>query len=175
MSSIIETDRDDNGRWKELIMGTRITGAILLLLTIAAAPAEVKANTGTVTEVMSGDLVRFGDFVARLTGITAPTRGTKTGDAIFDFTKREVEGKLVRLFTWTIDNTAAGIVYDEDGRAFVQIFYGKGMSTSLNEILIKKGYAKVDRDRLPADLAHYLDLEKVARDKGIGIWAEGSD
>jgi endonuclease YncB( thermonuclease family) len=147
-------------------------------LLVVCAPDAARGNTGTVEEVLSGDVVRFGEsFVARLVGITVPPRDTAMGYRIYDFTKRELEGKLVKLFTWTTDNTAAGIVWDEEGRAFVQIYYGKvyygkGLETSFNELLLKKGYARVDMEYLPEDLEYYLELEKEAREKGLGIWAE---
>ena len=141
------------------------------LLLYAAGPAL--GNTGTVDEVLGGDIVRIGEsFVARLTGIKAPPRSEIMGYKIYDFTKRELEGKVVKLFTWTTDNTAAGIVRDENDYPFVQIYYGKGLETSINELLLKKGFARVDREYLPDDLKHYLELEKEAREKGLGIWAE---
>ncbi len=140
---------------------------------ILAAGTSAHGNVLTIDEVLSGDLVRIGEsFFARLTGISAPPRNEVMGYKIYDFTKRELEGKKVKVFTWTLDNTAAGIVHDEEGRAFVQIYYGKGMATSFNEVLLKKGYARVDTERLPEDLRHYLDLEREAREKGLGIWAE---
>ncbi len=145
--------------------------AIVALL-VVMAPDLVFSNTRTVDEVLGGDLVRIGDsFIARLTGITVPPRNEIMGYKIYDFTKRELEGKVVKLFTWTTDNTAAGIVRDKNDRAFVQIYYGKGMETSINELLLKKGYARVDREYLPDDLEYYLELEKEARGKGLGIWA----
>ena len=132
--------------------------AVLLLVVCAAGP--VQGNTGTVDEVLSGDLVRIGDsFIARLAGIKAPPRN-------------EVMGYQIKLFTWTTDNTAAGIVYDEEDHAFVQIYYSKGMETSLNEVLLEKGYARVDKEYLPDELKYYLELEKEAREKGLGIWAD---
>jgi endonuclease YncB( thermonuclease family) len=79
----------------------------------------------------------------------------------------------VKLFTWTTDNTAAGIVHDEEGHAFVQIFYGKNNAVSFNEVLLKKGYARVDPKYLPDDLGYYVDLEKEARTKGLGLWKAG--
>jgi endonuclease YncB( thermonuclease family) len=48
----------------------------------------------------------------------------------------------------------------------------KDESVSFNEILLKKGYARVDREYLPDNLKHYLDLEKEAQEKGLGIWKE---
>jgi endonuclease YncB( thermonuclease family) len=136
-----------------------------------AAALAAAGNVLVIDEVVSGDIVRIGDaFVARLTGIRAPGREEPLGREIYDFTKREIEGRAVKVVTWTTDNTAAGIVHDEEGRAFIQVFYGRGNTLSFNELLLKKGYARVDRDYLPDDLKHFLDLEQEARIKGLGIW-----
>jgi len=95
------------------------------------------------------------------------------GYKIYDFTKRELEGKVVKLFTWTTDNTASGIVRNEENQAFVQIYCGKGFAVNFNELLLKRGYARVNKKYLPQELEHYLELEKEARVKKLGIWAEG--
>ena len=154
-------------------MFSRKLAIVLLVVLTACMTEQAFCNTGTIDEVLSGDLVRIGEsFVARLTGIKAPPRNEIMGYQIYDFTKREIEGKKIKLFTWTTDNTAAGIVRDEEDRAFVQIYYGKGMKTSFNELLLKKGYARVDTAYLPDELHHYLELEKEAREKGLGIWAD---
>jgi endonuclease YncB( thermonuclease family) len=143
-----------------------LIGAAVLTAVLAAT-----ANIRVIDEVLSGDVVRVGDsFVARLAGLRAPDRKEPLGQEVFEFTKREIEGRAVKLFTWTTDNTAAGIVHDEEGHAFVQIFYGKNNAVSFNEVLLKKGYARVDPKYLPDDLKHFLDLEKEARAKGLGIW-----
>jgi endonuclease YncB( thermonuclease family) len=144
---------------------------ITVFLLMFLLPISALSNTGVVKKVLSGDLVQIGDtFVARLTGIKAPPQDETLGYKIYDFTKRELEGKTVKLFTWTTDNTAAGIVHDENGYPFVEIEYWKGKSLSFNEVLLKKGYARVDRKYLPDNLKHYLDFEKEAREKGLGIW-----
>jgi endonuclease YncB( thermonuclease family) len=144
---------------------------ISVVLLILALPISALSNTGVVKKVLSGDRVQIGDtFIARLTGITVPPRDETFGYKIYDFTKRELEGKTVKLFTWTTDNTAAGIVHDKNGYPFVEIEYWKGESLSFNEVLLKKGYARVDQKYLPENLNHYLDLEKEAREKGLGIW-----
>ncbi len=138
---------------------------------VLAVVGSAAGHTGVVKRVLSGDLVQFGDtFVARLTGIACPPREEQIGYEIYDFTKRQLEGQTVALFMWTTDNTAAGIVHDGKGYPFVQIYYGKGASVSFNELLLKKGYARVDPKYLPDDLKHYLDLEKEAWEKGLGIW-----
>ncbi len=145
-----------------------------VLAALAAFVLSAGANVGTVTKVLGGDLVRFGDtFVARLVGIKAPEIDEPLGREVYEFTKRELEGKTVKLVTWTTDNTAAGIVYDDKGHAFVQIFYGKDRAVSFNEVLLKKGYARVDPKYLPDGLKHYDALEKEAREKGLGIWKAG--
>ena len=146
---------------------------IFIILLILAIPIPAPGNTGVIKKVLSGDLIQIGDsFIARFTGITAPPRNNVLGDKIYDFAKRELEGQLVKIFTWTLDNTREGIVYDEKGHAFVQIYYGKGLSVSFNEILLKKGYARVDHKYLPEDLKHYIGLEKEPREKGLGVWAK---
>jgi len=146
----------------------RLISAFLLTLLF---PISALPNTGVVKKVLSGDLVQIGDtFIARLTGIKAPLRDETLGYRIFDFTKRELEGKTVKFSTWTTDNTAAGIVHDENGYPFVEIEYGPGESLIFNEVLLKKGYARVDKKHLPDNIKHYLDLEREAREKGVGIW-----
>ena len=146
-----------------------LTCVALLLL---AAPAAGGGNTGTVTKVLEGDLVRIGDsFVTRLTGVAAPDTNDALGAEVLAFTRKELEGKLVKLFTWTTDNTAAGIVRDAEGHASIQIQYGEEFAVSFNELLLEKGFARVDEERLPEDLAkRYRELEKAARAKGLGIW-----
>lgn len=142
-----------------------------VLAALLAVAVSAAGNIGTVTKVRSGDLVQFGDtFIARLTGIKAPERNEPLGPEVFAFTRKELEGKTVKLVTWTTDNTAAGIVYDDQGHAFVQVYYGKDRTVCFNEVLLKKGYARVDPKVLPDDLKHYLDLEKEAREKRLGIW-----
>ena len=78
----------------------------------------------------------------------------------------------MKILTWTKNNTKAGIVNDEKGYPFVEIVYGKDWSLNFNEVLLKKGYARVDHKYLPEHLKHYIDLEKKAREKGLGIWKE---
>jgi endonuclease YncB( thermonuclease family) len=147
---------------------------VLMMVFMAAAASPARGNTGVVRKVLRGDLIQIGDsFVARLTGISAPSRNEELGLEIYEFTKRELEGRSVKLFTWTRDNTAAGIVYDGRGYPFVQVFYGESLSTSFNEVLLKKGYARIDLDYLPEELNHYIGLEREARDSRLGIWRSG--
>ena len=123
-------------------------------------------------EAIDGGTIRIGEsFVAGFTGLAVPDTTTSIGRMIRNFTKAELEGQLVKFFTWTTDNTAAGIVRDENTLPFVQIYYGKKISTSFNEVLLKMGYARVGKKYLPNDLKHYLDLEGTVRKDELGIWA----
>jgi endonuclease YncB( thermonuclease family) len=149
---------------------------LVSIISIAAVPAS--ANTLIVAEVHSGDLVEFeGGFTVHLTGIAAPDRQTQIGWEAFDFTKRRLEGKRVAVFTWTTDNTAAGIVFGDDGLAFAKIVYGnglsndKGASTDIAAELLERGFARVDPDHLPEGYEHYREIERRARDQKLGIWA----
>lgn len=157
-------------------MSKPIKRRLLIVAAVLAAAISAAANIGVVKKVLSGDIVQVGDtFVARLTGLRAPQLDEPLGREIYDFTRTELEGKTVKLVTWTTDDTAAGIVYDELGFPFVRIYPGqayrdKGAELCFNEVMLKKGYARVDLKYLPDDLKHYLELEKEAREKGLGIW-----
>jgi endonuclease YncB( thermonuclease family) len=163
-------------RLKEARMSKSLRRRMLIAAAVFAVVLTAAANTGVVKKVLSGDIVQFGDaFIARLTGLRAPRLGEPLGREVYEFTLKELEGKQVQLATWTTDNTAAGIVHDEEGFPFVLIRYGqfsreRGFELCFNEVLLKKGYARVDLKYLPDDLKHYLDLEKEAREKGLGIW-----
>jgi hypothetical protein len=144
---------------------------------LALFPVLVQGNTLVVKDVEAGGIVVFGDdFTARLTGLQVPGMDHRLGLKIWDFIKREIHGKTVKVFTWTKDNTAAGIVHDDDGYPFVTIVYGEGIGhekgggMELNLLLLQKGYARVDDAWLPEDKQHYREAEKEARENGIGIW-----
>jgi endonuclease YncB( thermonuclease family) len=145
---------------------------LTLLVTFALMSAgSAAANTLVVAEVHAGDLVEFeGGFTVHLTGVVVPGRTTRIGRQAFDFTKRRLEGKRVAVFTWTTDNTAAGIVFGTDGLASAKILYGRDLAHDIAAELLERGFAEVDPDRLPAGCDHYLEIERRARDRKIGIW-----
>jgi len=155
---------------------------LILLVALLSMPAgQAAANTLVVAEVHAGDLVEFeGGFTVHLTGIEVPGCSTEIGRKAFDYTKGLLEGKLVAVFTWTTDNTAAGIVRGEDGLAFAKIMYSvgllndKGVSADIAAELLEHGFAKVNSDRLPEDFGHYREIERRARDQKVGIWANPS-
>ena len=139
-------------------------------------PLTCLANTLVITKVNPGGIIVCGeDFKARLKGVDVPDLDEKLGEEIFLFCKQELEGKKVAAFTYTLDNTAAGIVYDKDGYAFMKIGCGKDFSTDFSALLLQKGYAKIDTRFPIPELESYRQLEKEARDKKIGIWADADD
>jgi len=148
---------------------------ITLVALLSTLPSPAAANTLVVTAVHAGDLVEFeGGFTVHLTGVVVPGRTTQIGWEAFDFTKRRLEGKRVAVFTWTTDNAAAGIVLGEDGLAYAKISYGKDLSIDIAAELLERGYARVDPGHLPEGYDHYREIERRAKEKELGIWAEGS-
>jgi len=146
---------------------------LAFLFALMLAPVLVHANTLVVREIRSGGVIVFSDsFQPRLTGLVVPGVDHRLGLAIRNFIKESIGGQRVSVFTWTTDNTAAGIVHDEDGRPFVQIVYGTECDLKLNEILLKKGYAQVDKEFLPEDCHHFIEIEMSAQAKRLGIWAD---
>jgi endonuclease YncB( thermonuclease family) len=154
---------------------------LIALIAILIIPVISRANTLVIKTVHSGDLIEFeGGFIVRLTGIKVPDKSTELGYKFYKFTKSELEGKIVKVFTYTTNNMASGIVYDEEGYPFAMIIYGKSMnsndwSKNFNELLLKKGYAKVDEEYLPDELKYFKDIERKARRKKIGIWKNESE
>lgn len=130
-------------------------------------------NTLTVIKVEAGDLIVLGEgWRTRLTGISSPGPDHPIGYRAFDFTKRHVEGAVVKVFTWTTDNTAAGIVRDEQGLPRATILFARNWSRDLAEALLTEGLARVDQSMLPKDCEHYLAIEAEARRQGVGLWAD---
>lgn len=166
-------------------MRQQVTTALVSLFYIMLMTSIALANTATIDKVVSGDRVKIkGWEIVRLTGIIAPGLDEDFGKEACQFARRELEGKLVVISTYTINNTAEGIVRDEEGLCLVNIKYGgdisgKGESNEsgnvpldFNALMLEKGFARVDHAYLPDFLKHYLEIERVAKDKKLGIWSE---
>lgn len=148
----------------------KLTIAAISVLVLQAAVAT--ANTRVVVRVHSGDLIEIeGGWVTRLTGISVPEPDETFGMQALDFSKRRIEGRTVAMFTWTTDNTAATIVRDENGRPFATIKFGTALDIDLAAVLLEKGLARVDEEHLPESLHHYREIERSARQNGLGIWS----
>jgi endonuclease YncB( thermonuclease family) len=144
---------------------------LIAFIITASITGTITANTLVIEKVHSGDIVEFrGGFTARLTGIRSPGLEDSLGQIVYQYTKNQLAGKLVTVFTYTLDNSAAGIVKDDDGYPFVQIEYGDKERVEFNIILLQKGYARIDEKYLPPFLEHYKKLEEEARVNKLGIW-----
>lgn len=165
-------------------MKTLVLCVALTLLVCAAIPMTARANTATIQEVLQADRIKIkGWEVVRLTGIVAPKTDEPCGEEALQFAKGELEGKLVKIATYTTDNTAEGIVRDAEGLCMIQINYGgethdkkdqsgsKSLSVDFNALLLEKGLARVDEKYLPDWLEHYREIEEKAKSEKLGIWS----
>jgi endonuclease YncB( thermonuclease family) len=147
------------------------TSAILTAVSLLIC-AAVAANTRVITRVHAGDLIEIdGGWTTRLTGISVPPPSEPIGWKAYDFTKRQLEGQTVAMFTWTRDNTAATIVRDHEGRPLAQIRFGSGFTTDIAVLLLEQGFARVDMEHLPEYCEHYVEIERSAHRQGLGMWA----
>lgn len=149
--------------------------SMIILATVGAMlTAQVGANTLVVAVVHPGCIIEFeGGFRVHLTGITVADADSEIGRAAYDFVKRRLEGKRVAVFTWTTDNTAAGIVYGEDGLAFARIMYGNDSPIDIASELLECGFARVDSEHLPEGYEDYWEIERQAEESKLGLWASG--
>ena len=86
------------------------------ILVIGSFTAEASGRTLVVKKVHSGDIIEFeGGWTTRLSGVDAPDPDEPLGQEVLQFTRQELEGKRVACATYTLDNTAAGILYDHEG------------------------------------------------------------
>lgn len=133
------------------------------------------ANTQTVSVVHPGCIIEFGGgWKTHLGGVVVEPGTTPIGHQAYDFCKRRLEGRVVMFFTWTTDNTAAGIVYGDDGLAFAKVIYDRTFDSDIAVELLERGLATVDRQHLPDGCEHYLQIEEEARQRQVGIWEKNS-
>ena len=143
----------------------------LITTSLLFATGLAYANTLTVAHVHAGAIIEFeGGWKTHLAGITVPDPTTGIGYKAYDFAKRQLEGKVVAVFTCTTDNTSAGIVYGEDGLPFAKIMFGKAMATDIAAILLEKGYAGVDENCPTENFDAYKEIEREARRQQAGMW-----
>jgi endonuclease YncB( thermonuclease family) len=154
----------------EVLMRRIVMIMLIALCTAVAIPSS--AHTLIVAEVHSGSVVESeGGFTVHLTGVRVPEWQTQIGWKAYDFIKRRLEGKRMAVFTWTTDDTAAGIVFGEDGLAFAKISYGRDLTIDMAAELPESGYAKVDPGHLPEGFDHYREIERRAQEQNLGVWA----
>lgn len=151
-------------------MTPRMTGIAACVLLLSAGSGA--ANTRTIVAVHPGCVLELeGGWRTHLTGVVVPGVDTEIGRQALDFCIDRVHGQLVKMFTLTTDDRASGIVRGDDGLPFAEILYGDGLDRDLAAELLRRGLARIDETRLPAHLGHYRDVERQARNRGLGVWA----
>jgi len=136
---------------------------ILFLIPCISFSATI---TGKVVSVADGDTITVltsqnKQITIRLAAIDTPEKGQAFGQKAKDFTSSMVAGKNVNIEPETIDRY---------GRT-VGIVSVNG--SNLNEQIVRHGYGWVYRQYCKgAFCADWLQLEKQAREAGIGLWAD---
>lgn len=150
-----------------------VTGALALGGCAVDPPAADTGGreTGRVTNVVDGDTIRIGEERIRLIGVDTPeTRKPGTpvqcfGKKATAFAKRLVAGRAVTL---ELDVERR----DRYGRLLAYV-RRKEDGLFLNAELVARGYAQVLT--VPPNVRYaerFLELQRRARDRGLGLWRE---
>lgn len=139
----------------------------LVFVFLVAVPASASTITGKVVAVSDGDTIKIlnnGKSVKiRLYGIDTPEKKQAFGQAA----KREIKSLLsssVTVEEKDVDRwgRTVGIVYSATG-------------TNINIEMVRSGYAWVYRKYCQESFCRdWLDLEKSARSRKIGLWSQGA-
>ena len=148
-----------------------INSLILVLLSMLFLSAEAQQIWRTCVIVIDGDTILLdGNEIVRLIGIDTPeTKDPKIpvqyyGKEAYEFTKRLVEGKKVRL-AYDLNKK------DKYGRTLAYVYLKDG--TFLNAEIIKQGYGFAYRHFLFKYFDEFKQYEIEARENEIGLWSEG--
>jgi len=143
----------------------RIISALATLICIASAPLTAQTVTGKVVRVADGDTITVLDAVnaqhkVRLEKIDAPEKGQAFGQASKKHLAEIVAGRSVRV-EWE--------KRDKYGRVLGVVYVGE---VNANLQMVKDGYAWHYKrfDDTPA----YAQAETAAREKRLGLWADGN-
>jgi len=139
----------------------------LLFFLLLACPLFSEDVLGRVVGVTDGDTIKIASsgvlFKVRLYGIDAPEKHQAYGQKAKQHLSDLCFGRDVKL---TIVNK------DRYGR-FVGKVYVEGKC--VNEIMVEDGFAWAYRQYLKkADKDVYAAMEQVARNRGLGLWADKS-
>ena len=164
---MIEDIKDMTGRGLVKVK-IQVVGMVCLLIFSFAQAQEIWR---TCVIVIDGDtIVLDGNEIVRLIGIDTPeTKDPRKPvqhyrtDA-YEFTKRLVEGKKVRL-AYDLNKK------DKYGRTLAYVYLEDG--TFLNAEVVKQGYGSVYRYFLFKYFDEFKQYEIEARESEIGLWSNG--
>ena len=150
----------------------RYRSAALFLLLVAELSVAQAQEFVKVTRVVDGDtiILESGERV-RLLGVNAPEVNSPKksieafGKEASEFTRRMVEGKLVRV---EADQPASKT--DKHSRILAYVFLPDG--THVNAEIIRQGYGFAESSWPPLKYEYeFRRLEQEAREKRRGLWA----
>jgi micrococcal nuclease len=148
-----------------------IYSLILVLVWILFSSAQAQQIWRTCVKVIDGDTVVLdGNEIVRLIGIDTPeTKDPRKpvqyyGREAYEFTKRLVEGKKVRL-AYDLNKK------DKYGRTLAYVYLENG--TFLNAEVVKQGYGFAYRYFLFKYFDEFKQYEREARANEIGLWSDG--
>ena len=142
--------------------------SVLWLLLPGVTTAQDQPWQGEVVGITDGDSIKVmhngkAERI-RLYGIDTPEMRQAYGKRAKQFTSSQVFRRTVQV---------EPVVTDRYGRT-VAMVYLQNRAISLNEAIVKAGFAWVYRKYCTAVFcAGWLDLEREARGKGVGLWADG--
>ncbi|WP_319405809.1 thermonuclease family protein [uncultured Desulfosarcina sp.] len=164
---------------KKSIFVSFLMVGLVLLLSCHPAPALALSDTpwphpaaawqGEVVGISDGDTITVlhngkGEKI-RLYGIDTPEMKQAFGKRAKQFTSDQVFRKTVKVVPMDTDRygRTVGMVYPISG------------AESLNEAIVREGYAWVYRKYCKADFcAGWLEVEQTAKGRGLGLWVDGS-
>lgn len=146
----------------------QVVGIVCLLI---FSSAQAQENWRTCVKVIDGDtIVLDGNEIVRLIGIDTPeTKDPRKpvqyyGREAYEFTKRLVEGKKVRL-AYDLNKE------DKYGRTLAYVYLEDG--TFLNAEVVKQGYGFAYRYFLFKYFDEFKQYEREARENEIGLLSDG--
>ncbi len=147
-----------------------INSLIIVLLWILFSSAQAQQIWRTCVKVIDGDtIVLDGNEIVRLIGIDTPeTKDPRKpvqyfGREAYEFTKRLVEGKKVRL-AYDLNKK------DKHGRTLAYVYLEGG--TFLNAEVVKQGYGFAYRYFFFKYFDEFKQYEREARANEIGLWLD---
>jgi len=153
--------RHKSGLWNK---GRSVIILALIFTLLAPGCSKINENAVLVARIIDGDTIEIEDGVkVRYIGIDTPEIGEPYYLEATEANRQLVGGKKIRLEKDAEDN-------DQYGRLLRYVWVGEIM---VNAELVRLGYAY--SYSYPPNLkyqAHFLQLEKEAREQKRGLWSE---